>query len=356
MTVYAVTFVLAIAAAWFANASWQRDGGGRIPRGATLSAIPVMVVLSVPAALRWQVGADYSAYYTNFNKYRTGFADGSFIFGEPGIRIIARIAGAFGGDGITMIGIAAVITTVLMVWTLWRWSPVFTFSIAIYFLAGPWIGAFNGVRQYLAAAVLFAGHRLIINRELWKWAAVVLVAVLFHVTALIGLLFYFVPTRRTSVKIQLLVIILGIAGMFSLEVLMDAYERISGNEGMWDTAYAHNTVNPLRVAFAFVPLTLYWILKVKDRVRAENAQFYVNILAIHAATYLAASSSALITRFAIYTGPFIAIGLVFTTWVDNWRDRWLTRTTLLLLYGLFWYTEVSTTISLSTFQWVFQRS
>lgn len=352
---YFATFALAIGGAWLATHLWRLRGGLTPPRTWTIGAVLTIAILAIPAALRWQVGADYAAYYTNFDRYRTEFAEGPFVLGEPGIRVIARAVDVVGGDAVTMIGAASVVTTSLMVWTLWRWSPAFTFSIAIYFLAGPWLGAFNGVRQYLAAAVLFAGHRFIIDRKVWHWVAIVFAAMLFHVTALVAVLLYFVPTRRTSMKLQLFVIFVGIVGMLSMDSLMIYYESITGNERMWETQYAQNSVNPLRVAFAFVPIALYWLLKVKSLVRTEEAQFYVNVLAVHAATYLAASSSALVTRFAIYTGPFLPLALVFVTWTDNVRDRWIIRGGLVLVYGVFWYTEVTGSSSLSTFQWVFNR-
>ena len=97
-------------------------------------------------------------------------------------------------------------------------QPLLPLSIALFVLLGTWQGSFNGVRQYLAAAIIFAGHSLILNRRFKLFLLVVLMAALFHISALVCLAFYFVPLQRTqnptpvAVLVHYLILIVTLQG------------------------------------------------------------------------------------------------------------------------------------------------
>jgi hypothetical protein len=302
------------------------------------------------------VGTDYGNYEWLFPIYAAESTESLSLLGEPGLRVIAGISMATTGDSATMFAVAAVVTIGLTVRTLWRWSPAFAFSVAVYILSGAWHGSFNGIRQYLACAVLFAGRRYIVDRKLGKWLAVVFVAVLFHVSAVVGLLLYFVPTKRTSFGIQLGVFALGVAVLFGSGLLLDFLAIQTGDSDLPTGSYANRVINPWRVAFAFVPVAVFWLLRSRKAIAESHGWFYVNMLAVYAATYLASANSALLARFAIYALPFVAIGLASVTSVSNPKERAFVRALLLVIFGVFTYLEISSVSNLSNFLWLFQRS
>lgn len=356
MIVYSLVFVASTATAiWGDRQAQARDGGLSLPRKLTFGAVTVIVVLAGVSALRWRVGTDYWAYERNFETYVAEFTDSFAVTGEPGIRLLAWLADSVGAGSTGMFALASIITMTLIVRTVWRWSPSFAFSIAIIVVSGVWYGSFNGVRQYLACAILFAGHRYIIDRKPIRWIVVVLIASLFHVSALVCLLMYFVPTKRTSFPLQAAVFAIGVVGMFGFASIIEFIETFTGSEGLAEASYVNQRVSLLRIAFAFVPIILYWLVKNRAAISDTNAWFYVNMLAVYAATYLASANSAYIARFVIYSAPFLAIGLVSITAVPNSRERLLIRGSLLCLFAVFMYIEISGTENLSNFQWIFNR-
>lgn len=356
MIVYGVTFAVSVLfAIWTDVQTRKREDGAVLPRRFALGAFLVFAVLAGVSALRWRVGTDYLAYDRNYEFYVQEFLDGPDPLGEPGIRLLAWISHSVGAGSAGMFGLAAIITMGLLVRTLWRWSPAFALSVALLIFSGVWHGSFNGVRQYLACAVIFAGHRYIIDRKPIKWMLVVALASIFHITALVCLLLYFVPTRRTSVRIQVFMLMLGLVGMFGLESVLSWIQASTGDVGLSEGAYATRSVNPLRIAFAFVPVALYWLLKNEKAVRDTGAWFYVNMLVVYAATQLATANSAYIARFVIYFTPFLAIGLVSVTSVPNRLERVLIRGVLLLIFAVFLYIDISDTSDLVNFEWIFDR-
>ncbi|WP_448710960.1 EpsG family protein [Microbacterium profundi] len=356
MIVYPLVFLAStVFAIWADRRAQTRDGGVSLPRRLTFGAVMVIAVLAGVSALRWRVGTDYWTYDNIFDRYVEELPESFTLVGEPGLRLLAWLSDAAGAGSAGMFALAAIVTMALIVRTLWRWSPAFAFSIAILIVSGVWHGSFNGIRQYLACAILFAGHRYIIDRKPIRWAFVVLIATFFHVSALVALLMYFVPTKRTSFPIQLAVFALGLVGMFGFASIIEFVEAFTGDEGLAEGSYVNQSVSLLRIAFAFVPIALYWVFKNRTAVAETNAWFYVNMLAVYAATYLASANSAYIARFAIYSAPFLAMALVSITAVSNPKERALIRGVLLCLFAIFMYVDIAGVSNLSNFQWIFNR-
>lgn len=356
MIVYSFSFVASVLFASWADAQLKlRDDPSRVPRRFAVGAFFVFLVLAGVSALRWRVGTDYWAYDRNYEDYVQEFLDGPQLLGEPGIRLLAWVSHSLGAGSAGMFALAAIITMGLFVRTLWRWSPAFALSIAILILSGVWHGSFNGVRQYLACAILFAGHRYVLDRRPLKWAFVVSLATMFHLSAFVCLLMYLIPTKRTSVQIQILVVTLGLVGMFGFEYSLELIENVTGDVGLSEGSYATRSINPLRVAFAFVPISLFWLLNNKSSIRNAEAWFYVNACAIYGAVYLASVNSAHLARFSIYLTPFLAIGLVSITSVPNRTERILIRGATIIVFATFLYIDIVDTRNLVNFQWIFNR-
>lgn len=356
MIVYVLAFLSSVTfAGWGNREAMARDGRLVQPRRLTPGAVMVIAVLAGVSALRWRVGTDYWTYDYLYDQYVREFPGNLAITGEPGLPLLAQLSHVVGAESAGMFALAAIITLALLVRTLWRWSPAFALSVAILILSGVWHGTFNGVRQYLACAILFSGHRYVIDRKFIKWSLIVFVASLFHISALVGLLIYLVPARRTSVLIQFFVVVLGVVVMFGFESLLGWIEIATGDAGLSEGSYATRRVNPLRVAFAFVPIALFWLLDNRDAVEKADGWFYINMLAVYAATFLASANSAYLARFAIYSSPFLAIGLVSATSVQNRTERYLIRGALLSIFAVFLYLEIIAASNLVQFQWIFDR-
>lgn len=354
MIVYAVVLVIVSMIAVLASRQLVTDRTFRYPREFSGSATLVGIVLVGTAALRWHVGTDYWTYEQIFPEYVREATNGLTWWSEPGIRILAWIADRINGDVATLFALASIITVGLTVRTIWRWSPVFAFSVVLYVLSGSWHGSFNAVRQYLACAILFAGHRYVVDRRPLRWAAVVAGAFLFHVSAIVGLLLYLVPTKRIRPGQQILLLMLAVVAVGGASSLLDVLQQVNPRDADLGP-YSLVHVNPLRVAFSFVPLVLYWVFPKPASIGRDNAWFYVNMLFIDAATQLASSQSALLARFVIYPHIFSCLAIPYVTDLRNGHERVLVRGVMIVLFVFFWYTDISASANLGNFQWVFDR-
>jgi transmembrane protein EpsG len=325
-----------------------------VPRSAMAGmAVISGLVLALVAALRWRVGTDYWAYEFAYPAYKSvDWAELDFL-GEPGIRVIAKVSSHIHDDPTTMFAMAALITVGLTVRTIYRYSTMFALSMLLYVLTTTWQLSFNAVRQCLAAAILFAGHRYITDRRLGKWVLVVAVAMLFHVSALVLLFLYWLPRKQIGVGRSTLLLLVAWSAVLFYDYVASALSVIKAQD-IQTSSYFIEDVNPLRIAAAFAPPILYAALTDRSKLRPEDF-FYINALILNAVILLGAVGSAYIARFAIYTTFYTAIAIPRMLNMDDRREASFIAGIVVCCYAVFWFLETSTASTLSDFRWVFER-
>jgi hypothetical protein len=363
VTTYYAALVLAITFAHASNGALRADSDNQWQVSETRStrtlaarfALLSSLVLIAVGALRWRVGTDYWTYEALYPAYRD-FAVTDYTFlNEPGMRFLAKASVIVKDDYATMLALAAIVTLGLSLRTVYLHSPDFALGITLFALTGPWLGSFNGVRQYLACAVIFAGHSLILERQFLRWVVVVCIAALFHVSALVALPLYFLPRTRLSLA-------LGAAVIAGAALLTEAYGRVlgavvifRGDEYVSITSpYVTEQLDSLRVGVALAPLLFYALFTKKHQLSPRD-NFYVYLLLVNAAVLVAASGSAYIARFAIYSGIFTCLAIPRLLGTSRRAEKALFTLVILALYFVFWHVETSTRPELANFRWIWQR-
>ena len=313
-------------------------------------------VLILVSGLRYRVGTDFMAYYrSRVLDFRVVW-ESLISFKEPGIKLLSFLSHSVYDDGASLIFLTALITIGLYCWTIYRYHVMYLISMLLYLFLGEWQGSFNGVRQYLAAAILFAGHRFIMERKLWQYCIVVFVATLFHTTALVMIVPYFLFNRKPDIT-QLVILTAGaIVVRFSYGIL---FSLIGGYKGtvmnVEGDEYLTNDVNILRILVAFIPVIVYIFLSNKEN-HTKAQDFYINAMFFNAFSMMAGMGSAYLARIGIYTGAALTVGYgyLFQT-IDDERSRKITIYLVMGVYFLYWVYSLQIN-SLKTFRWVFSQS
>ena len=303
-------------------------------------------VLIFVAGVRYRVGTDYMSYTIGYETRAEHLWQDIIEFSEPGLGFIAYISHYIYDDYATMIFIASIITVGAHVVTINKYSEDFFFSMMLYIFIGAWHGSFNGIRQYLAAAVLFLGHRYLLQRSFWKYLLVVLAAACFHLTAFVMLPVYFLVREKIDIKTISLVLLTG-------DVLFEIMGFIKGRDQS-EYEYMTTDVNIFRILVAFAPLLLMVFARKRFLTDTENA-FYVIMLVINAVFLFATSGSAYLARIGIYTDVYATLAFPKLLKVFQKRDRNVLKFIILALYGLYWFYEVWSRDSLNHFRWIFSR-
>ena len=305
------------------------------------------------AGFRYDVGSDHTNYYFSFERYSSEFWPSFKELDEPGIRFIAKIVSIIGGNSAAFIFACAFVTIVLFLSTIYKNTDMLLLATLLYVFMGCWHGSFNGMRQYLAAAIIFAGIKFMKERKFWKYALIVFIAFLCHASAIIMIFPYFIVYNRINFKNIGLLIIASIIVLFSFSELLDLAGFILRND-LTESDYITTSVNILRVLVAIVP-ALFFILVYSGRPLSKEQRFWMNFLIINGIVMFATSNSAYFARMGIYTAPFSALGIAELVKGLKPRERKVFPAIILIAFFLFWVYSIQSSEALNNFQWVFGK-
>ncbi len=360
MISYIIVFLVVGVFAWLAEKSHTEvtDLTGDVLHKKTTSTIIFLIIagglLTAMAGLRYHVGTDYKNY---IYLYETFYSKQSLkellaIDNEPMLPVIGNLSHEFFNSYYAMFFFASVISVGIVIYSTYIETTDFLYTTMLYIFAGGFVGSFNGIRQFMAVAIVFAGRKLITERKFWKYLLVCFVAFFAHKSALFCILFYFVYSKKFSTK--RLLIILGITIFFSInyETIFDFIGWMNDAEFVAD-AYASTSVNTFRTLVGCCPaiMGLYFAYNNKDL--DEQQVFYIYMLIINAATRIVTSDSAYLARLACYPTVFVPLGLGYLTDLCSQKYYKVFRAGILILYLLFWLYEVLNTKTLREFEWIF---
>lgn len=311
-----------------------------------------VAILVFVAGFRYYVGTDFSGYYNGYERYADEFFDRLIELDEPGYAFISWLTVLVGGDGVMAIFLSSLLTIGLFSVTIYKYSDNLFFATILYIFLGCWHGGFNGVRQYLAATVVFFGFKYIREKKLLKYLLCIFIAFLFHASASVMVLAYFVVYRKVNFANVMILAVGSIVALYSFDRLLEIAGFILDNEYELSNDYITNSVNALRVLAAVAPPVLFLIMYYK-RELTDYQNLCMNLLIMNAVVRVATSNSTYLARAGIYTAPFLIIAIPELLKGLNKSNRRIITVVTTLAYAYFWWYEVSNGSALNNFQFVF---
>ena len=312
------------------------------------------ITLVFVAGFRCHVGTDYAMYEYTFQNRVRDFAENSFFQNEPGYSFLCWVTSLLGGNFETIVFLTSAITVFLFVITIYKNTDMLLPTILLYVFLGCWHGPFNGIRQYLAAAIVFSGLRFIKERKFWKYALVVFIAFLFHSSAIMMIFIYFIAYNKISIQNILFLILVSLIILFSFTEVLEFTGFLLQEDLSDEGAYLVRSVNTFRILVATVPAVFFLILYQNKPITKEQ-RFWFNMLIIHSVMMFATSNSAYLARMGIYTMPFSVIGIPELIKGINPKDKKVVTTTILIAFAIFWLYEISNSSSLNHFTFIWQK-
>jgi len=161
------------------------------------------VILFVVSAFRGSFTSDYKNYIWLFNFINSFSFDEIFRFSfqqEIGYVVLNRIIGLFTTDGLYLMIVTSFLILILFFTEFVRESVNLWFTILMFVTMGSYYTSFNITRQIIAAAIVFASSRYLYQRNFVKYFFCILIAALFHKTALVMLIFYFILNLKFNFR------------------------------------------------------------------------------------------------------------------------------------------------------------
>lgn len=229
----------------------------------------------------------------------------------------------------------------------YKYSVDYFMSAYLFISSVSFVWMMGGIRQFLAVCIVLYGIDYLIERKTIKFLILVLIASLFHISAIIWIPIYFICTSKPwSWKIA--VFIIGIVLMlFSIDtfttILDDVLEE-TDYSGITSNFDSENGVNGIRVLVTCVP----WILALmcKRQIDEDNNQVInicVNLSVVSSAIYLLGmfTSGIIVGRLPIY---FMLTNYILIPWILNRyftpSIRMVMKTACIVMYFLYFYYDM----------------
>lgn len=222
-------------------------------------------------------------------------------------------------------------------------SVDFLFSMYLFICSVTFIWMFNGIRQFLAAAILFGFGFLIEKKKFVPFLIVLFLCSSIHGTAWLLLPMYFFVTDRPFGKRMIIFIVAVLSCSIAVNSLLETMDIM-----LQETQYSSNLaefaeddgVHPLRVLFSCVPVILAFIQR-KKIVATNNQYIYmcVNMSTIAAGLYFVGmlTSGIMIGRLPVF---FILYNYILYPYLFNYiysGKKTLLYTIISITYLVFYY-------------------
>ena len=262
-----------------------------------------LVSLIAVSGFRYKVGTDYSQYAEIY----TVFAPNVVISeeSEPGFMALCKFLTNYSMDPQIMFLVTSIINNLLIVLIIRKYSTKFELSMFLYITTFIYYSTMNGLRQWMAAVIIFSGYKYLLNRDFKIYLVFILIASTMHLSALIMIPVYFIVNNKTLSKQNLIIVVAFIIASFFYERFSDILFSILSN-----TSYSHyeevmktggDGVNPLRVAVYLTPLLVSLIYYKKiNPTEDRKIDIMINLCILDTLIWILALNNIFFARLTFY--------------------------------------------------------
>ncbi|HDX9631233.1 TPA: EpsG family protein [Bacillus cereus] len=259
---------------------------------------------------------------------------------DMGFNIFQMILKGYTDDPQAMVFITALITNLLIVVTLYKYSRLIEISLYVYITSGMYLVSMNGIRQYLAAAIVFAATKYIFDGNWKMYVLIVLFASTFHQSALVLIPVYFLIRRRAWSGVTFILLFLAVLIVIGFNQFSTLFFA-----AIEDTQYGEykdfheGGANILRVIVDSIPLILAYSGREKLRIIFPNSDYIVNMALLGSVFMLISTQNWIFARFSIYFGLYQLILISWVVKLFTEKDRKIIYYLILVFYFIYFMYE-----------------
>ena len=307
-------------------------------RPSKLFTLLALITLVCVSGLRSNIGDTF--FY--MHAYQINIVDWAYIFENKdiGFGILQMFLQRISMDPQLLIFVTSLLTVCLIVKVLYKYCRLIELGLYVFITSGLFLTSMNGLRQFLAAAILFAGTTYLIEGNWKKYGFIVILASSIHMSALIMIPIYFIVRSKAWSKTTFLLLFLSVILVLGFnhftEILFSALE--STQYGHYQN-FSEGGASILRVLVTSVPLLLAFIGRERLREIFPNGDTIINMSILGAVFMLVSTQNWIFARFYYYFGLYQLILIPWVVQSFRERDRKLIYFGIIIFYFIFFYYE-----------------
>lgn len=235
---------------------------------------------------------NYRHSFTNISQLSFQKLDLS-LTSEPAFTLLNWILSRFTNDPQIFIFVCSAVINAIFVNFLHKYSKNFIFSIFIYICSGFFFTSMNIIRQYIAMAIIILGFEHLKNKKIIKYTLYVFIAFLFHKSAIMALIFYFILNSTFILKHKIISFIFIVLILLNFNNLLNIFENSFYSDYVNEFSDSGYGVGIIRILFwSIMYLFILW--------KSEYLQRKFNIDEIFIKTIFLSFSILLISSQYVY--------------------------------------------------------
>lgn len=271
------------------------------------------------------------------------------LFDEPGFTVLNWGLANLIHDSQSLIFICAFVTNLSFVLFIYKYSKDFTFSIFLYITSGMFFTSMNIVRQYLAIAIILFGFKYIISKDIKKFSLYVLIAFLFHKSAISALFFYYILNSNIIEKHKVFSFFIIILSMIGFDSILQLFSN---------SLYGHyaESFSEMGYGSSFIRITFYSIFYIIILWKEKLIRYMMNIDKIFFNSIFVSWGILLLSGIYVFVARldyFNCCSLLLIPMIPycfTKRDRILVKSGIYCLFFIFgWYLTLNFNIQNSIF-------
>lgn len=332
-----MTFICSFFSRYFS--SEKRLSDNPVPINPNLLLVAAtMICLVLVSGLRNSIGDTY--YYMHAYTVTTFTFEEVMNQKDIGFGLLQVLLQKISDDPQILIFTTALITNVLIVLVLRQYSRQLELSVFVFIASGLFLVSMNGIRQFLAAAIIFAAMSYILNGNWKKFFLIVIIASLFHQSALILLPVYFIVRQKAWTRTTILLLIVAVFIVIGFDEFLSFVFSIMGDSQYSNyQTFDEGGANFLRIAVYAAPLVLAFIGKEKLRDIFPKSDIIVNLSLLNVIFMIIATQNWIFARFTIYFGLYHLILIGWIVKLFREKDQKLLYLVILACYTIYFYYE-----------------
>jgi transmembrane protein EpsG len=301
-------------------------------------AIVAALTLALVSGLRSNIGDTYLYMHSyTLENFTWESIKGS---NDIGFNILQMLLKQISNDPQILILTTGIATNLLIVMVLFKYTRLFELSVFLYITTGTYTISMNGMRQFLAAAIVMTATKFLLEGKWKPYILIVVLASFIHQSSLIMIPIYFIVrrkawTRSTAMLLGLAVLIVVGFNEFS-ELLFTAIKDTQySNYASFDEGGA----NILRAIVWIIPIVIAYFGREKLRSLFPKSDIIVNVSLVGVVLMIIATQNWIFARMAIYFNLYQLILIAWLIKVFREKDQKLIYIVILVFYFLFYFYE-----------------
>lgn len=310
-----------------------------------------VVIFAYVTGQRFAFG-DTLFYMSSFENANTTVSDllSNFQFGKEHLFLLIKvfIKQYISVEPRVFIEIISFITIVPLLYFYFNYSGDLKFAFLLFVLSGCWEHSMNGLRQYLACAIMLMALSLLYKRKWYLYIPIVILAAQIHTSAYIFIVVYFIANKPAWGKFTKIMLVIGLFLLVTYPVtgsfMNNLFVESTDYGSKYNIVEFSNNINMFRLAVMSVPVVVSFINRKNMIGKYKYYDIVFNMSLLCAMCTLMGMFSAVYARLNLYFEVFNVMLLVWNIndMVKQEKYKWIKSVCIVCFIAYFIYQMVFT--------------